>query len=1098
MAKRQPTGDLRGLVEPLAELRDATITATNSSSGAAVSSGAKPGGMRAETDGRMALVTSGQLDGTFSQIRVSTSRAGMVGTAEVKWRTVGGTAYNWNPPIALSGFEFIDYSTTATKHSRPHACRHPLTGRTVLVEITDSNTVTCWRQGASGLWSSATVATTSASSGAGTPDICATITPVPHGGGIRFLCFYVSALASGSSSSQIRLATSDDDGATWTAAASDCLTTPLGKASSKYLRIRAAALNGLVSVLLWEQDTTDTVYQYVSATEGATLELVETVATADVGCPDLVSARGRLHVATIQHIAARTNKDDVSVYQQLASASQPLSSAVEVVTQADVMANSMAWASYAGGLLTSAECALLVDDDGDLWLYGANFDGAASKEIIVRHSTDGGDTWNQVGSSSHTTSKGALVFWSGASTDILRDICIVPERGRALMICRSAASTATADDSLLCLALGGWSSVGLPEDVTSARRDGGFGWDTCYIPIETPPNMGAGMFAATGAGTPSLGSSGLTITTAANTLYYTAAPALASRAADGILALFAVYLDARTYRHEVRISDGTNDYDVSVEATSTSLTLTDLHGPTTIGSAATITAARWTYILIALDKPSGLWSGANGRVRAWYRQENPALVGPSAAQDWTQIATSSTLTSGAATTGRVRFGAFSSGTGAAIYRTVAYSDGAYVLGNVNAAESGTTRGRVLPGAESPIHLLEGLRIHGVGGPAGPLDTWLHDVAYDYASEHAGDPWTHPSPRRQWRTESDNQTVDYVWTGLDLGWRSGDILALYLAGCNWKTATLYRDSTGTNKIADISLKAATMNFTRSRGVIIPATSGTDDLPFYAHEDVLVGATVDLGSGNLRKVARNREGAWLKSTGPANYQRTELDLESYDSGDASSGSLDLWMPGGLFLTEAMAATDTIMLRISAQDTADNDYRIGVALLGRWRPMGMQWSRGRARVSEITNELVTTRAGGRHVQMTAPTRRVIQIAWSDGIDTSGLHTSGSAPDHYTWGYTGADPIAAPPSTADTLAGIVSRIGATVPIVLTTAVKQLLAATTSTTPATYIDPRAFLYGRIIDDQIGIDANATVRGDELRDPGEVVTVRQITVSEEL
>ena len=1079
MSLRKPKGDLRGLVVPFAELSTATVTATSQA-------GPKPGTATPSRSTPLALVTSGVLDAALSTVTVATSRPGGVGSATLRWKSDGDASLrNWDPPMRIAGFQFIDRSTTAGKYKRPHAVRMPGTGMAVAVVTDASNTVTCWRQGLRDLWSSSTVEDTG-------DDTVACLCPLPSG---RLLCFYVAATEAGASTSQIRLAVSDDGGATWTANATDCLATPLSKASDKYLRIRAAAIGTRISVLLWEQDTTDTIYQYVSATEGGTLEVVETVSTANYGAPDMCAYNGRIYIGMIRYDSTRTFSSYYPTFLKMTSPSQPLSSISEVSAMSDVAGNVMEWGAVGGGIFTSWELAILADDDGDLWIYGVDFDAAATQEVMVRHSSDDGATWAQNGASSHHA-LGTTVHWTGDTAHALKDICVCPERGRALMLSRSVTST-TADDSLLLLALGGWTSVGAPEDVTVARRAGVAGYDVTWIPLAKPSSYGGGTWTETtiGAPTATLGTQGMTLAAAAGeSIYYTATPTLTAPAADGLFAEFHVDANTDTWRQELRISDGANDYTARVEVTSTAITLTDVNGASTIATAS-LTGSDGVAVHIALDKPSGAWAGNNGRVRVWYRQDGPytgAVVLYGTRQDrlWTQLGTSSALTAGAATTARVRFGCVvAAGAASGIYRFAAYSPGLYTAGNIAGSSTGTTRGRLLSSAVAPMHLLGGLRVHGVGGPTTQGDTWSVPSGYSYPAT-ALDPRTTPSPRRGWRATGATQQ-DITWTGLDLGWRTGDLLAVLLVGANFPTCTLYRDSGAANKVMDMSLKTSSMAFTRSRGLITPAAGGTA-LPFYAHEDVLAGASVDLGGGDIRKVAGNVAGAWMASGGPGSYASTRLELESYDAGDAASGTLDLWMPGGLFIVESLQATDTLMLRIPATTTADGEIRLSKVVIGRLRPFGLQYSRGRSRTWAPNQERTQTRSGGRYARLNGPTRPAVTISWQDGIDTSGLHTLTSAPDHITLGYTSADAIAAPADTARTLAGIVAEIGASVPCVLVPAIKQQAAATTATTPIGILNPEGYMYGTFAGDSIQIDAIPTFMGDELADPSEVVRTGSI------
>jgi hypothetical protein len=162
------------------------------------------------------------------------------------------------------------------------------------------------------------------------------------------------------------------------------------------------------------------------------------------------------------------------------------------------------------------------------------------------------------------------------------------------------------------------------------------------------------------------------------------------------------------------------------------------------------------------------------------------------------------------------------------------------------------------------------------------------------------------------------------------------------------------------------------------------------------------------------------------------------------------------------------------------------------------GRQYSRGRSLTFTPAYELSETRSGARRVRRLGPTRRAVEVAWDDGIDTSGLHSLPTAPDYWTLGYSGADALADSVGTARTLAGIIaSTSGAYLPVVLAPAVPQQSSAP-GTTGIPILDPERHLYGRIVTETLRVDADPSVRGDEFRDPGEVVKVGSVVLEEEV
>ena len=70
-------------------------------------------------------------------------------------------------------------------------------------------------------------------------------------------------------------------------------------------------------------------------------------------------------------------------------------------------------------------------------------------------------------------------------------------------------------------------------------------------------------------------------------------------------------------------------------------------------------------------------------------------------------------------------------------------------------------------------------------------------------------------------------------------------------------------------------------------------------------------------------------------------------------------------------------------------------------------------------------------------------------------------------------------------------------IPVVVLPAVKQQSSAP-GTTGIQLLDPEASLYGRIVTQTLRVDSDASVRGQELRDPGEMVQISTVIVEEEL
>jgi hypothetical protein len=890
------------------------------------------------------------------------------------------------------------------------------------------------------------------------------------------------------------MAYSDDSGVTWAVGSSSCLTDPISDTSDSVLRLRAFCLGGQVGLLVWSQDgSADLIDQYVSADGGCTFSLVEAFSAEDKACPDVAVRDGIAYVATVENDAGASGglSDLVPYVRRISSASQGLSG-VEAVCAANT-ADDMEWGVQSGGAGTEfdeAECAILLDDDGIAWLYGLDFEtGSGKRELVPMRSDDGGDTWSSPWISS-ASAVGMTIFDSDDAATYLLDIAVAPERGRAVLFHRMVAD-ASHDDSLCAMYLGGWSTVGRPEDESYFLGRGVSGLDQLWLPLDKPDDMGA-TWAVTDAGAPTstLGATGLTISCgAAESRVYTTAPAISTNPANGLVVLLQVKVTSGTGTADIRISDGTDAFAVRVSVTTTSIVLRDQYAGANLETVTTAEGATGAQILLHLCNPSGTWNANNGKLRAWYRGtgDYSGIVpeGPRADREWTHIGLYTGLTFNATTTTSLQWGSATGSSSNTTWRMVGWSGGQYNTGNLIDASTGAIRGRTLSTSSSPIHIAEGLRVHGSDGPTVNGDTFTIDNEFDHPIA-AIDPSLYPSPRKTWRSTGVGQQ-DIIWTGVDLGIKTGDLIAVYLAGANFRTATLYRDSSGTNKVMDIDLASGltSLAFTRTRDCLYPTGGAGGSAPFYFHERALVGAHFDLTGGDIRKVRTNLAGAWLATPPPTSYASARVYLEEYDAGDSAGATGALWMPQGLFLTTAIQSTNTLMLRIPSQTTAEGYMELGTCLIGRVRVLASEWGRDWSISWTPASSMTETRSGARRARRLGPTRAAWEVGWTDGMSTNLLYTSGGAPDHLTLGYTGADALAAYSDTPRTLGGLIEATdGPVLPVVLCSAVAQQGSAITAAAPVTILDPTLLMYGRFMTETLRLD---NLLGEPGKEPGPIL-----------
>lgn len=1090
MARLTPTSDRRGLVLPDPATLTATYTATSQA-------GPRAGALTPSQSTGLLLYGTGEVDATSDTASgigmvVQTHRSGGVGTATIRWRYDTDALRSWDPPVMLSGWEMIARSTTAQRYRAPHVIRRRSTGQLVAAVTYDTNTVHVYRQTTKGKWNSTALTTTGYQTRG-------TLVELASG---RLVLLY--SAQQGSSVTQVVSAYSDDGGATWTQSSAAALVSPIAATGAQVERLRAVELGGAIMLLVWSQPSADTVAQYVSTDGGASFALVETTSTAAMGYPDAYVYQGQIYVGTLEYDAAYTPVTIRPYVRRLASASQALSSVQGV--HAGSTTGDEVFGTYSAGAFTAGDLSIVVNDDGFVYVLGVDFSATGVREIITRVSDDGAESWTYNWVNSHNGPFGTTLAYTGNSASTPRELTATCERGRIVVLhgCDTApGGVATRFPTLGALYAGGWSTLGFPAPTTTRRWECA-GWDHTYLPLDIPTDQAAGVWTKTTVGTPteSLTDTGLRgQTSALESLYWEATPSTSGDTDAGAMVEARVQVDSGNARMQLRISDGTNAYEVAVVVGTTTIALNDITSGTTIGTIS-MAGSDGVTVRIALKKGTGAWSANTGAVRAWARVDGPAtggalvLYGPRADREWTSIGSSTALQSAAAATNRLRFGSVLAA-GDSRWMYIAFSGGLRVAGN-DTTSGGTARGHVVPPAGSPVHITDGFRIHGASGPGAAGDEYTTAATHDYPVS-AVNPSISPSPRRKWRSTADSVAQDIVLSGVDLGARSGDVWCVYVAGANWRTASLYADNTGTVKLCDIDLSAGLtgLRYVRTRDLVYPGAVLATSAEHYLHEQSLVGAYVDFGGGVVRKIAHNGGGAWMSSTSQS-YAQVRVRLDSYDAGDPTAGTCALRMPRGVTLFEGMPSTNTLMLRIDAQDTEENYLTLGTLLIGRVRWFGRQYSRGRA-IQVVPNYALTeTRGGARMGRKLGPTRRAVELSWDDGIDTSQIAAAGTgtAPDYWDIGYSGARPLANPADTAMTLAGVIDAAGgATLPAVLLAGVP---AQSTAFSQIRQTNPEAFLYGRLMTESLRIDADASVMGDELRSPGEMVTVATVRLEEEV
>lgn len=1083
MSLSQPTGNLTGILIPF-DLSGATWTATSEAGPRPGVAAFVPSATNLST--AMTVESTGTVS-TGDDITVSGARAGVAEPAggTFRWRSDPGEDYrDWDPPTSIMAFEFIERSTTASHWTQPHAVRLA-SGRICAVAVRDSNEVVAWYQTSTGAWTSVSIEDTGAATTA-----CIDVLP---SGEIRV--WYVRNLDG--SDCTIRMAYSVDGGASWTVGSSRCLPVPILDSGANITRIRARWHNGnAILIVAFTVAGANFYSQYASSDGGCTFIGLEVYQAANYTAPCVEIRNGLILVAMVVYDATLSGSSLlVPKLWTLASTGQLISGTTPTV--AVLSTKAWEWGVYSGGGVNSAELAMLCDDDGMVYLYGVDRDAAGTRETIVSRSYDGGTTWDVPFS--------RFVWTCGDTGTHQRDLCVVAERSRAILLHRFVAAPGTADDSLCAAYLGGWTNKAMPWNGLSPRDAGVGRWGTTWLPYDKPDDTGTTWTrTVTGAPTTTLSASGIGIVQAGGEqAQYVATPTAASPT-YGLDILAEVTVTSGTAVINARISDGaTAGFEVAVSVTTTTITLTDIVAASTIGSPVTVGTTNGVQLRIVIQKPTsaGAWAANVGQVRAYYRVL-AAVGGPSADPTWTIIESSQALQSAAYATFQVAFG-MAAGAAACSYRMFHFSVGGEIPQSDVASSGFPTRGRTWCPPTSPAYVgTYGQRIQAIGGPAKTGDVWSIPSGYDYPVE-ALDVRLNPSPRRTWRSTSNGTTTpdqqDILISAADLGLVAGDLLGIYLQGANFKSAALYADSGAVTKIADISLiHSSGLGFTRTRGLVYPTGSAGSASDYFFQEGRLVGGTFAYSSGGVaRRIGNVEAGNWRGSAfASTTYRGARIHLASYDAGDSASATTgQVWSDRVLVITDIATSTDTLMLRITSQKVADTYFELGTLAIGRMYLWGQRYSRGRSVDVDTGVDLGESASGARRSSRPAPAAEGIEFAWTEGLDTSQLY-NGTAADFFTVGAASSAPVSVVKAGVPTgLHGLLRSAAAEAPVVYAPAIPQPSVALTATAPITIVDPIRMLYGRVVTRTLRID---NIQGQEFSSPsGEVFSVGTCRIEEE-
>ena len=766
------------------------------------------------------------------------------------------------------------------------------------------------------------------------------------------------------------------------------------------IRVRSIGGQTLMTAHIINHNTTlgnaaPVLLQCLSTNQGLTYELVAENDNAGYFSHGLQVVNGAFHVSYIEYPASPR----VLTIGAMASASSPISSSIKY----DISTNT----NFQDGTAFTheGELSVWIDTDGKYYAIARQIQGSSSGEDTTQifQSNDGGKNWSSMGQG------GGLVFSNQPSRQInnfflapvlhLTNFVGCSQGGEGLVFHNTAGTGASFYNEILgCLQIGGYSTVTAPPYFLFADDTQRMRWAINWFGVQFPATTGWG---AVGAATATLQNGYVNITTTASDEKYWTRTSLSGGLQTGMIARVHIKVTTGVTLSpilQLQISDGsTTSYKVSVRASRTQLDLYDEEAGARIGSLRSVNMSQEADILLAIS---------DSNVYAWYRENARGLK-----RTWSNLANSSSLTSGTATTQYMYFGAISTGS----TRDISVYE-AHVSYNTHTgrqlAYGQTDRelwSRPYPGLGYSVKLDGDLFILTRDGATQEVDEWQIEPRFDYPLENIVYSIS-PTTRTTWRSPAAAGAVPasrialYVDPSQEVTELENDMLGIGLENINFQNFTIRRhNGTAWVTIGTVDNNAYSGAFSRTGATIqSSATSGTINHPYFFYNECKGWRVkLDDGAGNVkfRKIASNSEGPFIVTSS----KYAVLTLEGIDGTEPTSGTATI-IPDSctvlIYLDNVATSwrdTKAIGIEISSQETVERYFQIGLLTAGPMFIPGRQYSRGR-RITEAQGiEDVESLDGTVFSRNTGNNGRSVQIAWADGVDISDLYSENSEPDYW-----------------------------------------------------------------------------------------------------
>lgn len=620
--------------------------------------------------------------------------------------------------------------------------------------------------------------------------------------------------------------------------------------------------------------------------------------------------------------------------------------------------------------------------------------------------------------------------------------------GRSVLLFEPV-STST-NYSISMLFLGGYSSVTLPVAYYTNEADEEWNrtsWSLTYPGLDLFSNY-SGVTVISFGGTQTLREHGVQLQ---NQVQYTVLPSVATMTVSDIVdkgllvrARIAAMVGGDTTSNirgfNLRIDDGTRDYEISLRITPSEILLYDINRAST---AFSLTG-------LSLDNVDIMIAFAGSNCTVYYRD----IDSIDNLRAWITAGTATGLGDGGGSVAqqRVRWGnlAYSSGTFETIWSDLMIARG-FELGEqiTSFSSPGDLFQRRLPPIGQFAYVSDNVSISATDGATYEGDSFSIQPTSNYRIENVLYSIS-PTRRITWRSASvlsGNVPEQFIAMKLDPDTSihrdeslPNDIVGIHLSNINFIDAKLEYYSSSTWTVLD-TFSTAISSECLVQGRTVRGANTAPNQPYFRYNEC-AGWRVKIETGEesfvWRTVVSNSEGRF-GGTSTGTKQAVLLLDESLVG--VSPSTIEL-IPNSMTLLVNLNGLrfEALGLRILAQSTLENYAQIGLMHLGSVLIPGKQYQRGRTISIDSGTETTETPDGIVYAKNRRPSRRTFRLSWTEGVDITDLHGDNPDPDYWISSNTvGAEPIAVSNDVPDLLQGLLDYLqGSKTPIVYLPLIKK------------------------------------------------------------